>query len=287
MERTLHNLAPSRTALGAAAYRAAHQVLDKPVVFADPLAIRILGPEGAAALERQLDPGEAHSWRRMRAFIAARSRFTEEALEAAVRNGLGQFVVLGAGLVTFAYRNPYGPRLAVFEVDHPATQAFKRAQLAAAGIEVPDSLAFVPVDFERQSLLAALEAAGFRRHDPALFSWLGVTMYLDRERVLATLAAVARGAGPGTEVIFDYVLPPASVDASIRPRYEALMERAAAIGEPWRSFFDPHDLDGALRRSGFAEVRDWDGAALNARYFFGRADGLEVSPTARVIAARV
>jgi methyltransferase (TIGR00027 family) len=283
----LHNAAPNRTALGAAAYRAAHQILDNPVVFADPLAIPILGGDGAAALERQLDPDEAQTWRRLRAFIAARSRFTEEALGEAVRNGIRQFVVLGAGLDTFGYRNPYGPRLAVFEVDHPATQAFKRAQLKTAGIDVPPSLSFVPVDFERESLLAALRTAGFRRQDSALFSWLGVTMYLERDRVLATLADVARGASPGTKIIFDYVRPPASVDASVRARYEALIERHAAIGEPWRSFFEPHELDAALRRSGFTEVRDWDQATLNARYFSGRADGLEVAATAHLIEARV
>jgi methyltransferase (TIGR00027 family) len=284
----LHDPSPSRTALGAAAYRAAHQILDRPLVFADPLAIAILaGESGAAALARQLDPGEAQSWRRLRAFIAARSRLTEQALGEAVRNGVRQFVVLGAGLDTFACRNPYGPRLAVFEVDHPATQAFKRAQLKTAGIDVPPSLAFVPVDFERDSLLAALRTAGFRREEPALFSWLGVTMYLDREKVLATLADVARGAGPGTKIIFDYVRPPASVDASVRARYEALIARHASLGEPWRSFFDPRELDAALRGSGFTEVRDWDPATLNARYFAGRADGLEVAATAHLIEARV
>jgi methyltransferase (TIGR00027 family) len=284
----LPKFSASRTALGAAAYRAAHQILDKPVVFADPLAIRILGGDGAAALERQLDPEQAQRWRRLRAFIAARSRFTEEALAKVVGDGIQQFVVLGAGLDTFAYRNPYGPRLAVFEVDHPATQAFKRAQLDAARIDVPPSLSFVPVDFERESLLAALRTAGFRRRDSVLFSWLGVTMYLDRDRVLATLAEIARGASPGTKIIFDYVRPPASVgDASVRARYEALIERHATLGEPWRSFFEPQELDAALRRSGFAEVRDWDQAALNARYFAGRADGLEVAPTAHLIEARI
>ena len=283
----MENAEPSRTALGAAAYRAAHQILDNPVVFADPLAIPILGESGAAALERHLDPDEAQTWRRMRAFIAARSRFTEEALAQAAGNGIRQFVVLGAGLDTFAYRNPYGPRLAVFEVDHPATQAFKRAQLSAAGIDVPPSLTFVPVDFERQSVGAALKSAGFRREQPALFSWLGTTMYLDRAPVLDTLTSIASGAPPGTAVIFDYIRPPASVEAPVRARYEALAERLAAIGEPWRSFFDPQELDQALRRSGFAEVKDWDGAALNARYFAGRADGLEVAATAHLIEARV
>ncbi len=277
----------SRTALGAAAYRAAHQILDTPIVFADPLAVRILGEHSAAALKRQLDPEEARSWSRLRAFIAARSRFTEEALDEAVRSGTLQFVVLGAGLDTFAYRSPYGPRLAVFEVDHPATQAFKRVQLEAAGIDVPPWLTFVPVDFEHQSLIAALEAAGFRRQEPALFSWLGVTMYLERERVRATLAAVARSAGPSTKLIFDYVRPPASVDASVRARYEALIERAAAAAEPWRSFFDPDQLDQALRRAGFIDVQDWDRAALNGRYFSGRLDGLEVGAVAHLIEARV
>jgi methyltransferase (TIGR00027 family) len=283
----LPKFSASRTALGAAAYRAAHQILDKPVVFADPLAIPILGGDAAAALERQLDPEQAQSWRRLRAFIAARSRFTEEALGEVVGDGIHQLVVLGAGLDTFAYRNPYGPRLAVFEVDHPATQAFKRAQLKIARIDVPPSLSFVPVDFERESLLAALRTAGFRRQDSALFSWLGVTMYLDRDQVLATLAEIARGASPGTKIIFDYVRPPGSVDASVRARYKALIERHATLGEPWRSFFDPHELDAALRRAGFAEVRDWGQAALNARYFAGRADGLEVAPTAHLIEARI
>jgi len=279
---------PSRTALGAASHRAAHQILDQPVVFADPLAIRILGEAGAEALERRLEPEEAQAWRRMRAFIAARSRFTEEALAAAMRNGTSQFVILGAGLDTFAYRNPDGERLAVFEADHPATQAFKRAQLAAAGIDVPASLAFVPVDFQRQSVIAALRSAGFRREDPALFSWLGVTMYLDRATILDTFASIASGAAPGTALVFDYVRPPASVrDAAIRARYEAFAERLAAIGEPWRSFFDPDELDAALRRAGFAEVKDWDGAALNARYFTGRTDGIEVGTTAHLIEARV
>ncbi len=223
----------------------------------------------------------------MRAFIAARSAFTEEALAEAAENGLCQFVILGAGLDTFACRNPYGSRVVVFEVDHPATQVWKRSQLAAAGMDVPPSLRFVPIDFERQSLHAALQSAGFRRSDPTLFSWLGVTMYLDRQRVLETMSIVGRSGCPGTKIIFDYARPPASVDASIRPRYEELVERHTALGEPWRSFFDPDELDKELRRLGFIEVKDWDGAALNARYFSGRADGLEVGTIAHLMEARI
>jgi len=279
--------AASRTALGAAADRAAHQILDKPLVFADPLAVRILGEAGAEALERRLEPEEAQAWRRLRAFIAARSRFAEEVLAEAVAGGTSQLVVLGAGLDTFAYRNPH-PRLAVFEVDHPATQSFKRAQLAAAGIEAPPSLAFVAIDFARESLGAALAAAGFRREEPAVFSWLGVTMYLDRAPVLAMLAEIAAGAAPGTAVVFDYVVPAAALaDPALRARYEALAARLAAIGEPWLSFFDPQELGETLRRSGYAQVEDRDAAALNARYFASRADGLAVGPAAHLVAARV
>ena len=277
--------AASRTAVGAAAYRAAHQILDKPLVFADPLAVRILCGAGEEALKQRLEPEQAQIWRRMRAFMAARSRFTEETLAEAVPNGTSQFVILGAGLDTFAYRHPY-PRLTVLEVDQPATQAFKRAQLAAAAIDVPPSLRFVPVDFEHQSIGAALKAAGFRHEQSALFSWLGVSMYLERPGVLAVLAEIAAGAAPRTAVVFDYVVPPAAVeDAAIRARYEALAERLARIGEPWRSFFDPHELDQALRRAGFTEVVDLDGTALNARYFAGRGDGLAVGPTAHLVYA--
>lgn len=282
----MYDTEPSRTALGAAAYRAAHQLLDKPPIFSDPLAIPILGCDGAAALQRQLDPEQAQSWRRMRAFIAARSAFTEDALAKAAGTGLRQFVILGAGLDTFAWRNPW-PRLVVFEVDHPATQAWKRAQLAAAGMDAPPSLRFVPIDFERQSLLATLQNAGFRQGDPALLSWLGVTMYLERERVLETLSVIGRGTCSGTKVIFDYARPSESVDASIRPRYEALIERHAATGEPWRSFFVPDELDRELRRFGFTVVQDWDGPALNDRFFSGRADGLGVGTVAHLIEASI
>ncbi len=283
----MQDLAASRTAFGAAAHRAAHQILDKPVVFADPLAIRILGGEGAEALQRRIEPKEAQAWRRMRAFMAGRSRFTEDVLAELVREGICQFVILGAGFDTFAYRNPYAG-LTVFEVDHPATQAFKHMQLEKAGIELPASLTFVPLDFEGQSLGGALEAAGFARENPALFSWLGVTMYLDRLAVLDTLSSIGSGAAPGTAVVFDFIVPPTSVrDAATRARYEALAERVAALGEPWRSYFEPHELDAALRRSGFAHVEDWDSAALNARYFAGRADRLEVVPTAHLIKAQV
>src|SRR5580704_7666128 len=170
---------PSRTALGVARRRAAHQLLDRPLVFDDPLALRIIGSAERAALERRAgqpfppNPDEHPAARLLRAFVVARSRCAEDLLAAGADSGIRQYVVLGAGLDTFAYRNPHA-RVHVFEVDYPATQAWKRECLAEAQIAVPDGPAgatFVAVDFEEQRLDEELEAAGFRHDEPAIFAW--------------------------------------------------------------------------------------------------------------------
>src|ERR1700712_1077900 len=193
---------PSQTALGAARLRAAHQVLDGASIFADPLAVRILGSEQAS-----IDHAPAHPMGpRLRWFIAARSRIAEEALTVAVGNGTTQLVVLGAGLDTLAYRTPLASRLRIFEVDHPATQAWKRELLTSAAIAVPGSVSFVAVDFERETLAQALDAAGFDGTQRSFFSWLGVVPYLTEQAVFSTLTTIARLPG-GAEVVFDYVNP--------------------------------------------------------------------------------
>src|SRR5580704_178111 len=179
----------SRTAQRVAIRRAAHQLLDRPRVFDDPFALRIIGSE--AAEELRSNPKEHHAFSRaFRAFMAARSRYAEDELACAVARGVRQYVVLGAGLDTFAYRNPHAG-LWVFEVDHPATQAWKREQLEQVDIAVPQSLAFAPVDFERVSLGEGLDAAGFDRAAPAIFTWLGVVPYLTEQAVFATLGLIA------------------------------------------------------------------------------------------------
>src|ERR1700722_14890047 len=167
---------PSYTAMRAAAHRAAHQVIEQGRVFADPLALPVLGGQIEAVFGRELDQPRT---RGMRLMIAARSRFGEQSLEAAVARGVRQYVLLGAGLDTFAHRNPFADvGLRVFEVDHPATQGWKRARLAEAGLASPASLTFAPVDFERQTLADGLAAAGFDAAKPPFFAWLGVTVYL-------------------------------------------------------------------------------------------------------------
>jgi methyltransferase (TIGR00027 family) len=242
--------------------RAAHQIHDQPRIFEDPLALRILSDEAAA--EVRTDAKE-NSWARgLRIFMAVRSRFAEEELAKAVAGGVRQYVVLGAGLDTFAYRNPFA-ELRVFEVDFPETQAWKHARLEHGGIAIPESVRFAAVDFERHSLEDGLREAGFRAEAPAFFSWLGVVPYLTREAAFATLRFIA--ARPqGSGVVFDYAIPPESMGLMERVAFEILAERVARAGEPFRLFFDPEPLHAELRLLGFSEIEDLDSASIRARW---------------------
>ncbi|HZO95279.1 MAG TPA: SAM-dependent methyltransferase [Candidatus Baltobacteraceae bacterium] len=253
---------PSRTALRAAAHRAAHQLLEGGRVFADPLAVRILARDPRAIV----DEARAHPDRRgMRFFIAARTRFAEDALAKAVAAGVAQVVILGAGLDTFAYRTPLRDRLRIFEVDHPATQAWKRERLASAGIAVPSALTYAPVDFERESLSDGLRGAGFDQHAPAFFTWLGVVPYLREEAVWSTLAFVAalRGAA---EIVFDYGEPRSALSTLRRAERDARARHVAQLGEPWITTFDPTALHEGLRRLGFTVIDDLSPRDIAARY---------------------
>jgi methyltransferase (TIGR00027 family) len=254
---------PSRTALGAAAHRALHQALEGGRVFADPIAGRILGDEAAAQARRDAD---RVANRGMRLFIAARSAVAEGALAAGVEaRGVRQLVVLGAGLDTFAYRNPYGERLRVFEVDHPATQAWKRRRLREAGIAVPPTLTFAAVDFERQDLLAVLQACGLRTDQRTFFTWLGVVPYLTRAAIFATLGLIGALPGGG-EVVFDYSDPPDLLPEAARSRQAERAGRVAALGEPWLSYFDPAEFLRELARLGFTRIDDLGPPALVRRH---------------------
>ena len=263
----------SRTARRVAIRRAAHQLLDHPRVLDDPLALRIIGAE--AAEELRSNPKEHHAFSRaFRAFMAARSRYAEDELACAVAHGVRQYVVLGAGLDTFAYRNPHAG-LRVFEVDHPATQAWKREQLQAAGIAIPAALTFVPIDFERQTLAEGLGQSGFDLSAAAFFSWLGVTPYLTRDACMTTLSFVAKMPA-GSGVVFDFAVDPALLNPGQRQALDALSERVARYGEPFQLFFDPGKLQDELKGMGFQRTEFLQGKELNARYFKDRDDGLLV-----------
>jgi methyltransferase (TIGR00027 family) len=276
---------PSATAYRVAMRRAAHQILDEPKVLDDPVALRIVGPRAEASIRTDPSRLQSRVGRVLRAFLVARSRRAEDALGVAVSAGVRQYVVLGAGLDTFAYRNPYAAQgLRVFEVDHPATQGWKRELLGKVRIEEPASLTFVPVDFETQTLPERLSACGFRADAPAYFSWLGVVMYLSRETVMSTLAFIA-GHPAGSGITFDYLVPPSSLPFLRRIGFWIMSRRVAAAGEPWRTWFDPVRLADDLRGLGFTRLEDLDGPALDARYFGGRAPGLRGPSAGRVMTA--
>jgi len=261
---------PSRTALRVALRRAAHQLYDSPVVFADPIAVPILGETYAEELGRMPLQPERTFPVAMRAFLVARSRYAEDNLAQAVAGGARQYVLLGAGLDTFGYRNPHA-ELRVFEVDHPATQAWKRQLLAKSGIRIPASLTLTPVDFESQSLPDQLWSAGFDLDAPAFFAWLGVVPYLTLEAFRATLGFISeRPVGSG--VALDYGQPREALPFLERMAHDALAARVQLAGEPFRLFFTPGQIAAELRT--FREIEDLGSVEINARYFRGRKDRL-------------
>jgi len=260
----------SRTALRVAQRRAIHQILDRPPVLNDPVAVPLLGPQFTFDQAREAHPIA----RAFRAYMAARSRYAEDHLAYAVAHEVAQYVILGAGLDTFAYRNPFAP-LREFEVDFPATQEWKRAMLAAAGITIPKPLTFVPLDFEHNTLAEGLGDGGFDFSPPAFFGWLGVVPYLTLEAFRSTLETIA-ALPPGTGVSFDYGLARESLSLLRRMAFDALARRVAAAGEPFKLFFTPDQLESELRRAGFHRTEQCDGDMLNAMYFSGRSDGLKL-----------
>lgn len=257
----------SRTALGVAVRRAVHQLLEDPLVFRDPIAIPILGGHFQYDAKKQAHPFS----RAFRAFIAGRSRLAEDQLAEAVAAGVRQYVLLGAGLDTFAYRNPW-PELHVFEIDFPATQAWKRGLLQEAKIPEPSNLTFVPLDFEHHTLREGLTAAGFDFARPAFFTWLGVVPYLTLKAFRGTLDLVA-AMPEGSGIVFDYGLSDEDLSPRRRLARAALAARVAAVGEPFQLYFRAVQLENELKSAGFDRIEQIDSDEMNARYFTGRSDG--------------
>ncbi len=267
---------PSKTAQSVAIRRAEHQLFDFPHVLDDPIALGIIGPNAAASLMFGCLTAYLPGSRYMRAFIAARSRYAEDQLARAIACGTAQYVILGAGLDTFAYRNPYANSgLRVFEVDHPDTQAWKRHRLASTAIRVPYPVAFVPVDFEHQKLETELQRAGFKLDEPAFFSWLGVTPYLPNDTVMATFALI-RSLCPDNAIAFDYALPRQALSELEKMASDSLSARVARAGEPFQGFFRPEVLLNDLKKIGYRRVENPTTEQINALYFRNRLDCLRV-----------
>ena len=279
---------PSATALRVAMRRAAHQLLDHPPVLEDPVALRIIGAEARDALTA--DPLRFESSPVspfLRAFLAVRSRLAEDELSGAVQRGVRQYVILGAGLDTFAYRTPHtGSGLRVFEVDHPSTQAWKRRLLADADIPTPANLRFVPLDLATAALPEALADEGFRTDRPAFVSLLGVSMYLTPAALRSTLGFVA-SLPPGSGIVLDYATPRPVSDGVGRRVFDAMAERVGRTGEPWITFFDAPQLARELLDLGLGTVEDLGQEEIRARYLRDRSDDLRTGSLARLAIAWV
>ncbi|MCP3944017.1 MAG: class I SAM-dependent methyltransferase [Desulfobacteraceae bacterium] len=279
---------PSLTAHQTAIMRAAHQLLDNPIIFKDPIALSIIGTQGASDIHSRKRKFNTRLSCYLRAIVVARSKFVEEELSLAIKRGVRQYVILGAGLDTFAYRNQYSvDGLKVFEVDYPATQAWKRQQLNAAKIPIPKSLTFTPIDFEKQTLENRLLKVGFKTNEPSFFSWLGVTMYLTRETMMTTLKYISSSTPADSQIVFDYIISPSSQNIIRRLGFRLLAHRLAVIGEPLQNFFDPNLLVKDLKTIGFTQVEDIGPKDINTRFFNNRADKLRVGVFGHLMKAQL
>jgi methyltransferase (TIGR00027 family) len=264
--------APDSTAIRVALWRALHLEVDAPpYVLADEIGLKLAAPGEGWRSRPDMDPQFTSPFR---ASIVARARFIEDLVTEAVDRGVSQYVVLGAGLDTFAQRRPEtASRLRIFEIDKPGPQAWKRQRLIELGFGVPEWLRFVPVDFEVDSLWTELKAAGFEAGKRTLLASAGVSMYLSKEAVAASLREVAALA-PGSTLVMTFILPLELADPEARPGLELAAKGARASGTPFISFFTPPEMLAVARACGFREVRHVSAADLAERYFAGRTDGL-------------
>jgi methyltransferase (TIGR00027 family) len=253
-------------------WRALHLEVDAPPhVFDDDVGVKLAAPDDDWRSRPDMSPVT----RPFRASIVARARFIEDLVAERAAHGVGQYVILGAGLDTFAQRRPeLASRLRVFEIDRPGAQAWKRRRLVDLGFGIPPCLRLVPVDFEAgDAWLERLTAAGFDPGRPALVASTGVSMYLTKDAIAATLRQVAALAS-GSMLAMSFMLPIELADPEVRPGIERAAAGARANGTPFISFFTPTEMLGLARAAGFTQVEHVAAATLAERYFAGRADGL-------------
>lgn len=281
----MYDLIPSRTALATAFLRAVHvQLDDPPPVLDDPVAVRLLPGYQRRFIRRQAAIPKAlrrfgaayAAGAAMRAQVVVRARYAEDGLAERREAGAGRYVILGAGLDTFALRQRSAP-IDVLEIDHPATQAWKQQLLKRLGIAAPERLTFLPVDFERASLADLWP----QRNAPDFISWLGTTYYLSREGISATLEALAGTVVTGTQLVLDYWHEPPGIRDF--PLLLGTRMAVALQGEPMRTFLAPDEVEELARQAGWRIAENASAADQNQRYLSGRADGLVVPSFARLL----
>jgi methyltransferase (TIGR00027 family) len=267
--------APDPTAVRVALWRAMHVLLDPPPhVLSDEIGLRLAAPDDGWRARPDMDPRATSGFR---AAIVARARFIDDLVAERAGQGIAQYVILGAGLDTFAQRRPeIAARLRVFEIDQPGTQAWKRQRLIELGYGIPDWLRLVPVDFESADWWERLSAAGFDPGQPAVVVSTGVSMYLTKDATAATLRQIAALA-PGSALAMTFLLPAELVDEADRPGLQAAQRGARASGTPFISFYAPSEMLTLAREAGFTDVHHVSGTSLAERYFADRTDGLRPS----------
>jgi methyltransferase (TIGR00027 family) len=266
---------PDSTAVRVALWRAMHVQVDAPPhVIEDEVGLQLALPDDGWCKRPDMDP---EATRLFRASIVARARFIEDLIEEQVSRGVGQYLILGAGLDSFAQRRPeIASRIVVFEVDQPSHQAWKRQRLIELGHGIPAWLRLVPVDFEAgEDWFQRLSEVGFNTDVPSVVASTGVSMYLTKEAILASLRQVA-GFAPGSTFAMSFLLPLGLADPDIRPGLAMAEKGARASGTSFISFFMPEEIMSLAHEAGFKEVQHVSGAQLTERYFSGREDGLRV-----------
>ena len=282
LARVIANGQPSLTAFTAAPARAAHLIVDDdPPIFADTLAEAMLGERAEELIGFHRAHGTHPVLSSARAQVTCRSRYTEDSLADGIRRGIGQYVILGAGLDSFASRSRLAGQILVFEIDHPATQEWKRRVAVA-----PENVRFVRVDFTQDSLRERLRQSGFDFAAPAFVSWLGTTMYLEESAIKRTLAVTGDFA-PGSELIVDYMLPAGLRDATGDSYAEQVGQALAERGEPWLSLFAPDEAAALLRRHGFWPVRDVRQRDMIPAAAWDRTDSLRPADLSRIAHAQI
>jgi methyltransferase (TIGR00027 family) len=265
--------APDSTAVRVALWRAMHVLVDPPPhVLEDEIGLKLAAPDEGWRCRPDMDP---HGTSPFRAAIVARARFIEDLVVEQAGRGVSQYVILGAGLDTFAQRRPeIASRLQLFEVDQPGPQAWKRQRLRELGFGIPEWLRLVPVDFEAGgSWWERLKTSGFDAGQPAVVASTGVSMYLTKDAIAATLRQVVALAR-GSTLAMTFLLPLELAEPEVRPGLQMAEKGARASGTPFISFFTPTEMLALAREAGFREVRHVSAAALAERYFAGRPDGL-------------
>ncbi|GAK59707.1 putative methyltransferase [Candidatus Vecturithrix granuli] len=273
------NLNASRTAIRTAYIRAAHQLLDAPPrILEDPLAVTLLGPAAVQRINDTVESYQTPERRALRAHVVLRSRFAEDQLATAVQRGVTQYIILGAGFDTFAFRQPvWAQPLQILEVDHAGTQTTKRTQLAAMGITIPENTNFATINFEHESLRDDLLRYHISLDEPTFFSWLGVTMYLKEDAIDAVLKSIATFPA-GSEIVLTFAPPPGDSPSPFD-------QRAAKLGEPWVSYFEPDTLETKLRGAGFSSVEFLSPKEAEDRYFRQRPQDLPIPKRTNIVRA--